>query len=507
MKPRFPLFAQIVGWFFLNLALIAAVAWLFVRSSFSFGFETALLAYGEARVQALVNLVLADLGERPRTEWDEVLRQHAAAYHLDLRFYSNREGERLAGVATALPEGVSRKLTERFQEPGDGRGKGPPRDGKGPPGERPGPPPRGQGDNESPPWARTSPRMSPKYLVRVEGSPRYWLIARTMLHSPEASQMPVSVIAASDSLGFHGLLVDFKPWLLAAGAAVFVSALFWLPFVRGITRRVGEMKSAAQEIAEGRFNARVPERRRDELGDLGTAVNRMAERLGGYATGQKRFLGDVAHELCAPIARIQMALGILEQRETASLRRGSPRRAHVDDLREEVQHMSQLVNELLSFSKAGLRPQGIKLAPVKLADITRRVISREGGDAPITVEIPEGLAVLAEAELLTRALANIVRNAVRYAGSAGPIHISTHRSGGRVTLIVRDSGPGLPKAELERIFEPFYRPDDSRCAETGGAGLGLAIVKTCVESCHGTVLARNRLHKGLAVEITLAAAS
>ena len=84
---------------------------------------------------------------------------------------------------------------------------------------------------------------------------------------------------------------------------------------------------ATEQIAQGRFDARVPGARGDELGRLGLAINRMAERLSGFVTGQKRFLGDTAHELCSPIARMQVALGILEQRA------GENQRACLADLR------------------------------------------------------------------------------------------------------------------------------------------------------------------------------
>jgi two-component system sensor histidine kinase CpxA len=236
------------------------------------------------------------------------------------------------------------------------------------------------------------------------------------------------------------------------------------------------------------------------LGSLAGAINRMAARLAGFVSGQKRFLGDIAHELCAPIARIQMALGILEQRA------GPEQRACVEDLREEVQHMSALVNELLSFSKAGLRQKELKLESVDLAEVARRVVAREAPDgAGVRVAVPAGLQAQAETELLTRALANLVRNALRYAGHAGPITISAVREGDRVTLTVADSGPGVPEEVLQQIFDPFFRLDASRNRDTGGVGLGLAIVKTCIEACQGTLSARNRQPHGLQVDVTMRA--
>ena len=121
----------------------------------------------------------------------------------------------------------------------------------------------------------------------------------------------------------------------------------------------------------------------------------------------------------------------------------------------------------------------------------------------IEIQIAETTQALAEPELLSRALANLVRNAIRYAGQSGPITISALAQDGRVTLTVTDCGPGVPEETMGQIFDPFFRLEASRSRDTGGTGLGLAIVKTCVESCQGTVSAKNRSPSGLQVEIVL----
>ena len=294
------------------------------------------------------------------------------------------------------------------------------------------------------------------------------------------------------------MFFDPTPWVIVGFGALLFSVLFWIPLVRGVTRSLSQMTRATEQISEGRFEARVDERRGDELGRLSQAINRMAARLSGFVTGQKRFLGDIAHELCSPLARIQVALGILEQRADEK------QKAYVNDLREEVEQMSRLVNELLSFSKAGLTPQEIKLEPVGLAATTRRVLELEATrDGQVQVQIPDNLLVLAQPELLFRALANLVRNAVRYAGQAGPIAVSALRRDDAVVVTVADQGPGVPEASLQQIFDPFYRAEPSRSRDTGGVGLGLAIVKTCAEACQGTVSARNRTPRGLEIQIVL----
>jgi two-component system sensor histidine kinase CpxA len=195
---------------------------------------------------------------------------------------------------------------------------------------------------------------------------------------------------------------------------------------------------------------------------------------------------------------MEMALGVLEQQS------GEQQQGYVNDVREEVRHMSTLVNELLSFTKAGLRSKEIELRPVLLADVCARVMAREAHDgADLVVNVHPGLKVLAEPDLLARAIANVLRNAVRYAGHAGPIVITATTRDGEVVLSITDRGPGVPPETLHRLFDPFYRPETARTREGGGTGLGLAIVKSCVEACGGSVDVKNALPSGLAVIMIL----
>jgi two-component system sensor histidine kinase CpxA len=197
---------------------------------------------------------------------------------------------------------------------------------------------------------------------------------------------------------------------------------------------------------------------------------------------------------------MQMALGILEQRTKGETN------THLADLREEVEHMSNLVNELLSFSKASLGKTKIKIQPVALRPLVEKAVNREAGlddGANIQVNLPEDFQALAEPELLLRSVANVLRNAIRYAGDAGPITISATRENKEAILTIEDCGAGIPEDAIAQIFDPFYRIDTSRSRDTGGVGLGLSIVKTCIESCGGTVSCENRQPNGLRVVIRL----
>ena len=487
MKTRFPLSAKIALWFALNVLFLAILAVVFARVQFRVGLDSLLAGRANERLQSVAQLVLGELSERPVSEWSGELARFGAAYRVKLAVMRN-DGTRLAGDVPELPAEVLEKMRAGV------RGRPPPKRedfADGPPPDR--------GFEGPPPGAIGGPNAFPKFIVRVAKPPGYWIGTRLPpIEREQRPRGPLTLLMVSESLTASGLLIEFKPWLIAAGAAVLVSVLFWLPLVRGITRALGHMTGAAEKIAHGNFDTHVPTARRDELGRLGTALNDMAARLHEFFTGQKRFLGDIAHELCSPLARMEMALSILEQRADQT------QLGYVADVREEVQQMSALVTELLSFSKAGMQARNTPLQPVPLAELARSVLAREAPDhRNVLIEIDTILTVLAEPELLTRALANVIRNAIRYAGESATIALAARTHGDQIAIIIADDGPGVPDESLHRLFDPFFRPEAARTRESGGVGLGLAIVKTCVEACGGSVAVRNRQPHGLEVEFLL----
>ncbi len=491
MKLKFPLYAKILCWFFLNVVFLCAVFLLVARGQFRFGLDALISGPAGERFQKVTQVMTAELRERPQAEWNGVLKQFSDTYNV--QFYVFRNGEQLAGDTVALPDEVRDRAAEH-------RGGGPPpRQDLAPPGDGAPPPddftpPREPGRQPMP----NGPGEGRKFMVHTSSPNRYWVITHFLVPGVGRQQrpMPLALVAASESLSGGGLFFDLTTWVIAGMAVVIISVLFWLPLVRGITRSISRMTAATEKIAEGHFEVRTLVRRRDELGLLSEAINRMAMRLSGFVAGQKRFLGDIAHELCSPIARIQVALAILEQRADAK------QKDQLNDLREEVEQMSNLVNELLSFTKASLGGTSIKLQAVSVRSVLEKAVAREcalGGGPEIKVTAAEDLRVTAEPELLLRAFSNILRNAINYAGQAGPITITTAREGAQVSVSIEDCGPGIPEAALAQVFDPFYRVDVSRARETGGVGLGLSIVKTCIESCGGTVRCENRAEGGLRV--------
>ena len=550
MRTRFPLSLRIFSWFLLNLALLGVLFWVIFRGQLGLGLDSLLTGSAGDRLQARSEVMAGELSRARRTDWPEIIARNEAAYGVKLAVF-RMDGVQTGGEAMEPPPEVRARVAEfrpGGRQPGggppDGRGPGPGdgfgfggrpfggresgnRDTGGPRFEGPPPPrepgfdgpgqegPRRDGDvpggprpegaggmragrEQPPPGTPAAPKS--RFLVKAGDPSLYWAGVRVLIHPADGGRfMPSTVLTVSSSLTAGGWLIDPGPWLIAGFGGLLLSFLLWWPLVRGITRSLRAMTEAADRIAEGKFDAAVDVRRSDELGHLAGAINQLSGRLGGFVHGQKRFLGDIAHELCSPIARMQMGIGIMEERIDP------PLRGRLADVKEEVEEMSVLVNELLSFSRAGLQSRRASPQVVEPLAIATRAAEREG-NGDIAVEVPAALRVLADPDLLARALANLVRNAVRYAGSSGPVTIRGLREGKHVRLAVEDHGPGVPGESLERIFEPFYRPDEARTREAGGAGLGLAIVRTCVEGCQGTVAARNLPGGGLSVEILLEAA-
>ena len=156
-----------------------------------------------------------------------------------------------------------------------------------------------------------------------------------------------------------------------------------------------------------------------------------------------------------------------------------------------------------AYARAGLKTSAVRLSSVRLLPLVQQVVAREASGFNVKVEVDESLEAMAQPELLSRALANVIRNAIRYAAAAGPITISAAKNEDRIRLTVTDCGAGVPEEEISKLFDPFYRPETDRARTTGGAGLGLAIVKTCVEACQGSVSAHNLKPTGFEVSLEL----
>ena len=517
MRLRTSLFTRILLWSFLNLAVVGSVLGAFFALQFRLQPDSVLFA-GNRLQYVAAQLMTESRGATTAESRAALLRRYSTTYQADFLLFGE-DGQQLAGTKTALPASVLAFINaEQATRPGP-RGSGggrvpwPPQprpEGSPDEGVAPPPPP---GDRMPPaaadgfrPGARgqrgggregMGPPGEPIFRERTTGPTRYWVGMRMPLFEPGERRPSLAVlVVSSDSMSGRGLFFDVRPWVFVAAAIVLLSMAIWFPFVRGLTRSIGQMTTTAEQMARGQFDIEVQARRSDELGRLAVAINQLSARLGGYLGGQRRFLGDISHELNTPLARLDVALGILEGQVE------DPDRELVADAQDEVRLMSQLVAELLAFAKAGMKGQEVRLSPVLLLPVVEAVVAREASGHDIVIDADPTLSVEAQPQLLARAVANLVRNAVRYAAQAGPISVSARAAGDEVAITVRDHGTGVPADAIPRLFEPFFRIEADRDRATGGAGLGLAIVKTCVDACQGQVEARN-LSPGFEVEIRL----
>lgn len=479
--PRLPLYGKILLWFLVNLTVLGLLGALFMRAQFRLGFDWMLAGPGGERLEQFGETLTDELRRLPEPEWPAILERHEAALGLTLALFGS-DGIQQVGRTLGVPEEVRPKLIDKRRA------------------EDMPPPPRPQAarnrDRESRADRNQPPK--PRFIVRSSDPARYWAgIHLTLAHGEGPARRPLTLVIVSDSLSGGGFFFNPWPWAALVAGGLLVSALIWLPVVGGITRAIRRTNDASRRIAGGDFGARLPEGRHDELGELAASVNAMAAQLGDYVAEQRRITADVAHELCSPIARMQMALGVLEQR-------GTPEQtAYLAKLDAELQHMAKLVEEVLAFSKAETLPDRDAPETFSLGDLVRSVIAREAPDAQVTVDVPESLRLHTFRAALDRALGNVVRNAVRYAGHAGPIKVRAGEETGGVIIRVTDQGSGVPEEALPKLFDPFFRPENARARHTGGSGLGLAITKRCVEACGGTVSAQRSEPVGLGIVIVL----
>ena len=255
-------------------------------------------------------------------------------------------------------------------------------------------------------------------------------------------------------------------------------------------------------MAAGKLNTRVRARmgrRRDEFSDLGDDFDSMTGQLEALISAQRRLLHDISHELRSPLARLQAAIGLVRQ---------NPKQLEdmLERLEREITRLDELVDEVLTIARLD---SGLPSAHNQTFDLLA-LLDDVVGDAQFEAEAlhkcvkyrSNGEALITgRADLLARAVENVVRNAIRYTPDNQCVEVEGVCQHGQVHITVRDRGPGVAESELDSIFQPFYRSPSN---PTGtGYGLGLAIARRAVESHGGQIRARNRVEGGLQVDIQL----
>lgn len=306
---------------------------------------------------------------------------------------------------------------------------------------------------------------------------------------------------------------DGRYWLLSVGPAqehgrefvpyyfvvLAVCAVLCLLAATGVVLPIRRLASVMERFGSGELAARSNWRRRDELGRLGRSFDDMADRVERLLVSERRLLEDVSHELRSPLARLTLAV---------KLARTSPDpAAALDRVDRHVDRLTALTGEIVEMVRIEGDPQAQRWGSVDFVALVAELVSECRAEAePRACEIRVAAhmsgSVVCDRELVRRALENVLRNAVRFSPAGTAIDVELRETSERVRFTVRDYGPGVPEGDLERIFEPFFRVDESRETDRGGAGLGLSIARRAIELHEGTIKARNS-EPGLVVAIEL----
>lgn len=244
------------------------------------------------------------------------------------------------------------------------------------------------------------------------------------------------------------------------------------PVVRSLTRRLERLRAGVQAFGQGDLRQRVDVSGRDEVAALAASFNAAAARIETLVQAHRSLLANASHELRSPLARLRLALSLLRQDPAAA-------DARWREIERNLAELDALVEEVLLASRLQAMP-AFERAPVELLGLAAEEAAAVGAEVEGVM-----LTVLGDERLLRRAVRNLLDNARRHAPPQPP-DVQLRRVGDAAELRVCDRGPGVPEAERERIFEPFYRLR-GHGESAGGVGLGLSLVRQIAERHGGSV--------------------
>ncbi|WP_035387325.1 ATP-binding protein [Ferrimonas senticii] len=349
--------------------------------------------------------------------------------------------------------------------------------------------------------SRRLPRQLREYLLEFDRTqPQQRQIDGKLIFGPKPLANGNYLIGSINALKRPWLAQLWnRPGLLLLLTTVVSTLVFGL-LAWSLSKPLRQLKATAGAIASGDLDARITPKisqRGDEIGQVAENFNRMAHSVSTMVHGQQRLLSDISHELRTPLTRLQLSLAIAR-------RKGQ----HSDELTRigsEADTLEAMLQELLSLSRLNMqvteRKTALDLVQVLAPVIAGIEFEAEATGKQIQVAMPTSVTLNGVESLLQRLVENPLRNALRYAKALVQLQIESTQTA--VMIRISDDGPGVPEAELERIFKPFHRIDSARDRDSGGWGLGLAITQGAVDAHQGQLHASNRPQGGLCLEIRL----
>lgn len=291
--------------------------------------------------------------------------------------------------------------------------------------------------------------------------------------------------------------------ILASGFSLMIGILLIYLTSKQLVAPLQRLTQAAFRIGQGHLEERVPSTTKDEVGLLAEAFNTMADNLKRQEELRKQFTADLAHEIRTPLTSIR---SYIEAFQDGVLPANSE---NLSVLNEEINRLVDLSSDLKDLNIAEIKGLKLNPLPVNLADVIDRVIHNLH---PLIQEkeldlqwtpLSQSINVLADERLLTRLFYNLIQNAYKYTEDGGAIRISMQIGQDDISILVKDSGIGIPENDLPFIFERFYRADKSRARESGGSGIGLALVRQIVLAHHGKISVESTVGLGTTFKVTL----
>ena len=280
---------------------------------------------------------------------------------------------------------------------------------------------------------------------------------------------------------------------IGLGLLILVGILLALAASRWMLKPLQLASSAMDRVADGDLSHRVPEGN-DTAGKMGRSFNTMAARVQLLVEGQQELMAGVSHELRTPLARLRLHSELLRDQNVDAKR--------LDAMESDIAEVDGLVEELLEASRLREGSRALRLQPL---DVTRAVELALGAvdlaERPVSLQLDSALCIQADERRLHRALCNVLSNIARYTPDDAPVRITGQSAPDGVWLEIADGGPGVEKASIPQLFEPFFREERSRSKVTGGLGLGLMLVKRIVEAHGARIQAKNAAEGGLVLRM------
>ena len=323
----------------------------------------------------------------------------------------------------------------------------------------------------------------------VTQSDEYDIVVSTAVPAEtDPGEMTFTIKQAGNRFNLWGVAGLVLMLFLGTGAT-------WLMAGKAL-KPLGELTDTIEEIGGNNLSRRVEHQdRADEIGQLAGSFNHMMDNVSASFERQQRFSASAAHELKTPLATMLVNLDVLDMEEKAS---AAQMERVLSIVRTNTERMIRLVDNLfqLTTEKSSEMCEEVPVDEM-FAEILEELSAQlNAKHLSVSLSSLSGIKLTGNRTMLYRAMSNLVENAAKYNRENGSIFISASQQQEDVIIKIADTGIGIPKEECERIFEPFYRVDQSRSRSIGGAGLGLALVKDIVEKHRGTIQVHSRAGQG-----------